>query len=337
MVKKEWMPAIGEVGERGTPMDTDELMRSKISERKRREIERQEELDDLTHTAKVAELEKKTKSATAESEKVERRAEAGQEGPIKMTGSIDLGHISITDQMVEAKQDARAAQETLGVRVDAAEARERESTERAHTAEKLVIQTEMNARLDGLEKTIASGTNQKSLSTQLGEIRELASELGFSKPDPTQGGSQDAGLRIQLMQLTMQEKREEREFKWQMRQDEKKWNLEMARLNDDRGFRQQEAERQKGRDSMIAGAPEMVGAAIAKGLMDREATPQTPRGNGKSRHIEAEAGQAGTTECECGTPIAIGPTAKLAVCAECGNKYSIKRIQATAPLEEDEG
>lgn len=337
MVKKEWMPAIGDVGG-STPMDTDELMRSKISERKRREIERQDELDDLTHTAKIAELEKKTKSATAESDKVERRAEAGQEGPIKMTGSIDLGHISITDQMVEAKQDARAAQEALGTRVDAAETRERESTERAHTAEKLVIQKEMNARLDGLEKTIASGMNQKSLSTQLGEIRELASELGFSKPDPTQGGSQDAAVRIQLMQLTMQEKREEREFKWQMRQDEKKWNLEMARLNDDRGFRQQEAERQKNRDQMFAGAPEMVGAAIAKGLMDKEATPQRAReGNGKSRHIEAEAGQAGTAECECGTPIAIGPTAKMAVCAQCGNKYSIKRVQAEAPIEEDEG
>lgn len=332
MVRKEWMPGIGEVVG-GTPMETDELMRSKISERKRREIERQEELDELSHTAKVAELEKKTKSSTAEGEKVERRSEP--ESPFKVTGGIDFGNINITEQLTEAKQDAREAQTALGQRVDAAEARERESTERAHVAEKLIIQKELNARLDGLEKTIASGMNQKSLSTQLGEIRELASELGFSKPDPNQGGSQDAAVRIQLMQLTMQEKREEREFKWQMRQDEKKWNIEMARLTDDRVFKQQEADRQKNRDDMIAGAPAMIGGAIAKGLMERG--DMGGGGGGKSHHIEAEAGQSGTVECvECTAPMAVGPTAKTAVCADCGTKFSIKRVKGQGPVGEVE-
>lgn len=315
------------IGERpgGTPMDADELLRSKINERKRRELERAEEIDEVKHEAEIAKYKKQTTSATVEAEKVENK---GYEPPIKMTGQIDLGRISLTDQINESKRESQEAQAALSNRLDAAEEREKVALERAHQAELAAVQKEMSTRLEGLEKAIQQGFSQKTIMQQLQEVRDLAGELGFSRPDPSLPGAADASVRIQLMQLELQEKREDRAFKWKMREDEKRWQLEMQKLSDERDARRQQQESDKQKWQMFANAPQMIGGAIAKGLIDRGSQEVTEvPGIGKRKVIEANVGEAGTVPCaECTAPVAVGPTAKVAQCADCGARFSIRRV-----------
>lgn len=320
---KDYFLEMGELG--GEPMSTDELLKDKISERRRKEIERQDELDEKKHAAAMAELEKKTKSATAESEKVERRADY-PESPIKMSGSIDLGHISLTEQMNESKEESKAAQATLGQRLDDAEKATREATERAHNAEMAMVQKEMTTRLDGLEKAIVAGFSQKNITAQIAEVQELAGELGYNRPDPNLPGAGDANIKLQMLQMQLDEKARDREFKWKIRQDEKNWQLEMQKLTDDRDFKRGEAVRQQKRDDMFASAPQMLGGAIAKGLMDR-GTEETIQKSGQKHRIDAAPGATGQVECsECSAPVTVGPTARKAVCADCGAEFTVRRV-----------
>jgi len=70
MAKKDFLLAMGERSvNRG---NTDELLRSKISERKRKELDRQEEIDDQRHKAQMAELKKKETAALEEQKRIDR-------------------------------------------------------------------------------------------------------------------------------------------------------------------------------------------------------------------------------------------------------------------------
>lgn len=67
----------------------------------------------------------------------------------------------------------------------------------------------------------------------------------------------------------------------------------------------------------------VIGEAIGKGLIEGELLKRNPS---RMLSIEARVGESGEVECtQCHQSIAIGETAKVAVCANCGAKYPIKR------------
>jgi len=250
------------------------------------------------------------------------------EPPFQFKGSINMGDIDMQRDAREAKE----ATEAENARRDKELKEEREKREvvekEKHQLELAGIQKDMNQKMESLEKTILAGNaNQKSITTQIGEIQELAGVLGFQRPDPTLAGSLDVSTRIELIKLQNENARAEREFKREMRREEREYQRLMRKDDDDRHFQQGEADRQAKRDGMFAKAPEMVGRAIASGMMEGggAGAKQKPQ----SYHLEAAAGAGGEAECPyCGSDIAIGPTARSAVCPnpECGAKLPIKRV-----------
>lgn len=259
------------------------------------------------------------------------------EPPFQFKGSVNLGDIDMQKQAQEQKEVAEAER----ARKDAEVKEERQKREAAeneqHKTELAMVQQTMAQKMDSLEKTITQSTaNQKTITQQINEIQELASVLGFQKPDPALPGSGDINMRIELVKLQNDNSRAEREFRKEMRREDREFQRQLRKDDDDKHFQQAELDRQAKRDEMFAKAPEMIGRAIASGL-----TEGGGKGAGKkpqSYHIEVAAGEGGETECPyCGSAMAIGPTARTATCPnpDCGAKMSIKRIEAEESGERD--
>jgi hypothetical protein len=93
------------------------------------------------------------------------------------------------------------------------------------------------------------------------------------------------------------------------------------------------------RNKLFVNAPQMVGGAIAKGLRDRGGVipggaVAQEAGKRKQHVVEANQGDVGEITCpDCGEAVGIGPTARVAVCAKCGAKFSVKRIEKPAQVE----
>ena len=287
--------------------------------------------------AETAKAEAEATKAEAEARKAQEEPLPVPEPPFQFKGSINMGDIDMQRDAREAKE----ATEAENARRDKELKEEREKREvvekEKHQLELAGIQKDMNQKMESLEKTILAGNaNQKSITTQIGEIQELAGILGFQKPDPALAGSMDVSMRIDLIKLQNDNARAEREFKREMRREEREYQRLMRKDDDDRHFRQGEADRQAKRDEMFAKAPEMVGRAIASGMM--EGGGANAKQKPQSYHLEAAAGAGGEAECPyCSSEIAIGPTARSAVCPnpECGAKLPIKRIELEESGEND--
>lgn len=104
---------------------------------------------------------------------------------------------------------------------------------------------------------------------------------------------------------------------------------------------QESAAREKSK--LFINAPQMLGGAIAKGLRERggrtpggevAGAPPAPSAKRPVHVIEGLPGEPGEVNCpECGEVVGIGETAARAVCAKCGAKFSVKRIEKTVETE----
>ena len=279
----------------------------------------------------MAKLRKDETSADAAVEKSEKKEEGG--GGYKITGGLDLGHINLQEE----RQAAMA--ETERLRKEAADTTIRTVQEnnllrqQLHDAEMREIKATNAANLELIKDKI-DGRSPVEIIT---DIRKMAAELGLKAPDP---GASDPALQIQLLQLQNVETAREREFQWQMQKDRDDREDRKAEMADSRAVRTAELTIQREKNEMFAKTPGLIGEAIAKGIMagGGEASKASPPSPGKSRgSITAGVGESGETECsQCHQPVAVGPTAKIAVCAGCGAKYSVKRVQAESPGEVEE-
>lgn len=331
MAKKAWEMGIGEVTT--PPVGGDELLQSKMSERKRKEIARQEEEDEATHEARMAEMKKKARSADAATEKVGEKAEAP--GGFKTTGEIKMGVIDLQAERTQAVQELKELKKEQEEITKALGVENQQLRDRIHEQEMKVISTTFQAALDRVE-------GKGSLADQLAGVRVMAKELGMAQPDI---GAGDPALQVQMLQLQHAEAQREREFQWQMQKDREAREDRKEERIDERSYRTAELAIQREKTEMFAKAPEVLGRAIASGMMS---SPESGgRGiaskNKSGYHIEAGEGQGGEIECPnpgCKEPIGVGPTARAAVCATCGTRVSIKRVKSETPApplgEEDE-
>lgn len=333
MAKKEWLVGLGE--RNVNPMDTDELLRSKVSERRRKEIERQDELDEATHKAKMAEQQKKTKSAEAEGEKIERKVET-PEPPIKMEGKINLGEIDLQKEREEARREAKEAQQTMAQETENIkrerdtyrEALHNEQIESVRTALKMQIE-EQNKRFNELIKANAS---RGSILKQLEEMKATAKQLGLVEPQAT--GDIMAQIELKKLDFTLEDRKFEHEIALNRLVGEQEARRE--ELRDKREFQKAQLAQDAQRNDMVAKAPQMIGGVIAQAMRDRDegrrVTEEAPAGSKAPRrkqahHIDAGWGESGEVECPgCNQPITIGPTAEVAVCATCDERFPIRRI-----------
>ncbi len=147
-----------------------------------------------------------------------------------------------------------------------------------------------------------------------------------------------------MLRIQAQMAREEREFKREMRNDEKKWNLEVEKLNMERQNAVAKLQADKEHQEFLANSIKGVGGAIAAGLLQggtggiAEETPAPPAPAkpaggisgqpqpARQYRAEAKQGEAGELTCPtCQQPIGIGPETTRAICGNCGSTVDVTR------------
>lgn len=318
--KKDFLIGLGERTQ--TPGTTDELLAGAVSKRKRKEIEREEDISAAKHKADMAKYGKETATSEAAVEKT-----GGGGGGYQVKGEINLGSINLQEER------EKATAETERLRLELKASANKTSEENAqlrrdvHTAE----MKEIKANNDAAIAAMASKFDSRSPVEVIADIRTMAAELGLKAPDPSIG---EPGLQLQILQLTNAEAARAREFEWQMEQDRNAREDRKDARKDDLAMRGAELALTRDRNEMLAKAPETIGKVIVMGMAANaeggQEDSQAPS-KSKTRPITAGVGESGEVECpQCGKPVAVGPTARKAVCAGCKAQYSIQRVSSPA-------
>ncbi len=282
--------------------------------------------------AEVREAEAKADKATAEAARVvagETGAKAS-DAAVKVTGNFDVQQM-LSQQTTDLKTLTLEAQQQAATQAGISD----DLRERLHAKEMEVLKTSFEAQIGMLGKMIEQNASRGSFMDQYNVTKEFATQLGFAAPG---AGSSDIQTTLALKKMEFEETRANRRESREAKAEERRWQMGLRKLDDDREATREEQARQSKRDEMFANAPAMVGSAIAKGFMAR-GEPEAAAG-GKSRQVvEVGVGESGTVKCAnktCLQPVAIGPTAKTAICAGCETKYSIRRVPVESSGEETE-
>jgi DNA repair exonuclease SbcCD ATPase subunit len=258
----------------------------------------------------------------------------------KVSGGINLGNIDLQAEQRLAREEAEKMRQEKEAEIKELRQKTESLAEEKRQLEIKQVQDTMNAKLDALAQAITAGrTSQKSLIEQLNEAQTMATQLGFVRPsDVSPSTGRSPQLEIELMRLKMDEAAKEREFKRMWRNDEKTYELQVKKLEQEIMFKREELNRQKARDEMFAQMPQLIGGAIAAGLMEadktgtlqrKESAPQAPASAPPAGNkVLAGPGESGVASCpKCKTEVAVGATATEAVCAGCGFSMPIERTK----------
>jgi hypothetical protein len=264
-----------------------------------------------------------------------------QEPPFKVTGGINLGQIDLQENMRRTEEKAEADRKEAQKQVAEERSRREAAEDRARALEVAALREQIADKMANLERMIAQGVRQpKSFLEQFEEVQSAATKLGMTERG---NGGEDPKLKLELLKMQADMAREDRVFKQQMRNDDKRWNLELAKLDIEKKNHSERIAHEHERNEMFANAFKNVGAAIASGLMANaaaetgggpmpgpiatKATPPRKRKAGSFK-IQAAPGRAGAVACpQCGTEIGIGPTTVHASCAGCGFQCEVDRVQ----------
>lgn len=308
-----------------------------------RQMKRKLIADDMVEeeAAKVRAGRAKAEADARESEARARKAESGEgesgKTGFKISGGVDLGHIDLQKEREEAAAELRRLKDEADQSARETGQQNQQLRDKIHEQEVKMLQITFQAQMDTLTKMIESNATKGTFMDQYNAAIDVANTLGYMAPSQA---STDLQTTLVLKKLEFEQSIELRRLSREEKQADRQFQLELRRYDDERETRKQDAERERKRDEMWARTPEVLGRAIGQGLMGGggEAS-ESPTPRGKQPGITAGVGESGEVDCvECGRPVAIGPTAKSAVCASCGAKYPIKRIkqeQQEAPEEEE--
>lgn len=296
-------------------------------------------------TAEAEEAKVKTERARSGEDKTKERQD---QSPVKVTGSVDLGHFNYQDILHQQQQDLKDLKKEADEQAGRQAVVSVELREKLHEKEMEVLKTSFGAQMQVLTKMIETNSSKGNFMEQYSAVVETAKTLGLSHPEAAGDLHTQIELKkmefnqaIELKKMAREEKRADREFQRQLNRDADDRDHQLNKYADDREEKKDERARQTRRDDMIAKTPQYIGGAIAQGLLaseekgqmvTEEASLETPaeteaaKGK-KGRHIDAGWGETGEVECPgCSQPLAIGPTATVALCANCGQRVPIKRV-----------
>lgn len=245
----------------------------------------------------------------------------------KVSGHYDINQQTqdLQEQQRQAKEEAQRNQEATAIRLEKTEKERDEARQDLYKEKVDGLKRDFDTKMEQLRQDIQKGVSQKGFKEQYEEIFGMAKELGLEK---TTAG-RDPMVDLEIAKLDHEDKRAERQFRWQMRQDEKHFQLELEKMKGERDLRRQELEQQAKRDEIFTSWPDRIGSAIVKGMADEE--ERQPERITKSYHIEIDQDVGGEIDCpHCqgkGTQsiVAIGPTSKTAACTTCGARFEVKR------------
>lgn len=268
--------------------------------------------------------------------------EAPAESPFKVQGSVNLGNIDFQKQQEKLEASIAGIQheheeEIKKLRTDADGYRDKVHEIQFNMMQQM-METRMESLKDSLERNLVK-PETKTVAEQITEINSLAETMGFKKVSADEGTP--AAIRLDMMRLEMDEKARDRDFQRMMKADERNWQLKLEeiKINQQAGMAKIQAEREK--TSMLAAAPEVIGRAIGKAMIEANANTKEPAAPPKQKRstytIEAGDGDAGEFACpECHGKIAVSPDARTAVCPGCNIRIPIKRIDRRGDSVEEE-
>jgi len=315
--------------------------------------------------SEVAKAKAAAEKATAEAEEAKAKAERARSGEdksketpkeaVKVTGSVDLGHFNYQEILQQQQQDLKELKREAEDQAGRQAAVSNELREKLHDKEMEVLKTSFGAQMQVLTKMIETNASKGNFMEQYGSVVETAKALGYSQPQMAGDLNSQVELKkmefnqaMELKKMAREERRADREFQRQLNRDADERERQSNRDTEEREDKKDERSRQARRDDMIAKAPQVIGGAIAQGLLAnegkgggvaQEATSEAPSEAKapKGKHIEAGWGEIGEVECPgCSEPLAIGPTAKVAVCANCSQKVPIRRVGERPSAREEE-
>lgn len=286
-----------------------------------------------TKRAEREEAEAKAAKAKVERERAESGGGLKQEPAFKVTGEVDLGHINYQEMLAAQAADLKQLKQEAEEQASRQAAVSDDLREKLHSKEMELIQTSFQAQMQNLTKLIESNASKGSFFEQYEAAKVMAAQLGYVAPSTN---ISDLNTQIELKKMEFENTRALRQMARDEKRSDREYQLELRRFDDERDARRVNQARQEKRDEMFMNAPKIIGGAIAKGLVESGGKGGSSAGavGQKPGHynLEADVGDAGEVGCPaCQQPIGIGPTARKAVCANCGTTVSIKRTPAGVP------
>jgi hypothetical protein len=262
----------------------------------------------------------------------------GAPSPFQVKGSIDLGSFNYQDAINQANQRVEDMKKEFKEQLSASGQANLQLQDKIHEQQIEILKLTFGSQIESLQKLIQSGAGQKSFVDEYNEAMETAKALGFQIAGPGQTSSPE--IQLQIIKIQQDHAIAMRELDRAAKADERTWQLELRRLDREQKDKEAELGRQRQRDQFFFQAPEAIGGAIARGIIESKgggggvarAAPKSPPRGKQAFHIEAPPGEGGETNCpNCNEIVGIGPTARSAVCPGCGLKIPITRITTPAP------
>ncbi len=294
--------------------------------------------NELTKSKAAAnKAEAEAEEAKAKAERAKRGGDEGGGSPLKIKGSVDLGDFNYQDLIKQQSDDLKALKQESDDAAANQHAVSEDLREKLHSKEMELMTTSFAGQMQVLTKMIESNASKGSFMEQYTGMQEISKTLGFTQPQLAGDMTTQMALEkmkfeqtTELRRMAREDKRADREFQRQLAKDA-----------DERDAKKVEQAQLQKRDDMFANAPKVLGSALAQGIISsqhkgegvaEEAAPeeaQVPkeRAAEQGRHIDADWGAGGEVECPgCSQPLGIGPTARTAVCANCGESVPIRRV-----------
>lgn len=282
------------------------------------------------------EAEAKAKKALVD---VETAGDKQERGGFQVKGSVNLGEFDIQAQVREANAEAKRLKDQMEDQLAREGQVNDQLKEALHKKELEIVELGLNAQIKTLADMIQKGTNQRGFLEQYNELMTMAKTLGLANP---QAGS-NAMVSIELEKLKFDQTLELRRLDAEAQERERKYQMDLRRMDDERAWKKEEFKRQEQRDQMLPKGLNVIGQAIAQGLMTGNpgqavsgtVEEQPIESASKAYHVEANPNEAGSFDCpKCGTQVGLGPTSTVAVCAKCGTRVEIKRTAPSTRTEE---
>lgn len=264
------------------------------------------------------------------------------EAPFKVSGEVSLGKIDFQEQQRQEREQSEKARKEKDEQIQKERERAQQLEQQLYTERMEGLRRDFDSKIGDLHKTIeklidAKQKDERPLHEQFRDqftaLNELAKEMGLER---TSSG-QDPMIQLELAKLQYQTAREEREFKREMRNDEKRWQIELQKLQDDREYKRAQIEQQSRKDDFIASGFQHIGGAIAQGMRESEGGPPQPghisqpaRSGAQAYRLRIPPNAAKTFACpNCKTAVSVGPTTVTGQCIECGTQFLVVREDST--------
>jgi hypothetical protein len=300
---------------------------------------------------KAAEMEaqKKYELERRELADIRGRPAGAPEPAFKVSGEVNLGKFDVQEQQRQTEARLKEVEEKYEEQLAAISQQSETYREQMTNIRFEMMQKQMQIQIDALMAKLAAGQNTRTLKDELADIRENAALLGLSQAP---AAVTDASLQLQILQMNLDAKREEREFNWRMEQDKFAREAKIEEIKANQNVQLEKLKLERDKNAMLANAPELFGMALARGLAsgDLPVAPPSPppravshasppagtvesvaarsmAEQGPPKAIEAGEGEAGEVACsECGGVIAISPDTTDAVCSGCGQSFPVRRV-----------